>query len=124
MIDDLNCSSVHASVRPSVRPPASLPACPPSVSPTGPPARHAIHLSVSVGVDYVPVDVLLRFAPGVKQGVARVRILDDLSSPRMEGVEKFELVLRLATGGRLVEPWTTVVAIDDVTSDGAFVNDY
>ena len=46
-----------------------------------------------------------------------VTILDDLGQPRLEGVEKFDLVLRMPMGGSLGEPSQAVVMINDSLSD-------
>ena len=47
----------------------------------------------------------------------QVAIHDDLGQPVLEGVEKFDLVLRRPMGGDLGEPSLAVVSINDTLSD-------
>lgn len=59
----------------------------------------------------------LDFAPGVNMQTIRVTILDDRGQPRLEGTEKFELVLRLPSNAILGEPSKATVLINDSISD-------
>ena len=47
----------------------------------------------------------------------QVAIHDDLGQPVLEGVEKFDLVLRRPMGGDLGEPSLALVSINDTLSD-------
>ncbi|KAM5311565.1 FRAS1-related extracellular matrix protein 2 [Glossophaga mutica] len=73
--------------------------------------------SASAGADYVGISRNLDFAPGVSVQTARVIVLDDLGQPVLEGVEKFELVLRMPLRAAVGEPAKATVAIDDSLSD-------
>ena len=75
-----------------------------------------IHILVA-GLDYTAVNRILDFSPGEMTKTLQVAILDDLGQPRLEGVEKFELVLRMPMGGSLGEPSVSVVSINDSLSD-------
>lgn len=68
-------------------------------------------------MDYVGISKNLDFAPGVNMQTIRVTILDDLGQPRLEGTEKFELVLRLISNAILGEPSKATVFINDSISD-------
>ena len=71
----------------------------------------------TAGLDYVPVNRILEFKPGVKYQEFKVTILDDLGRPKIEGEESFELVLQMPMGGRLGTPSTAVVTLNDSISD-------
>ena len=59
----------------------------------------------------------LDFAPGVSAQTFRVTVLDDLGRPELEGVESFELVLRMPVHGILGDPAKATVFINDSVSD-------
>ena len=69
------------------------------------------------GIDYIPINQVVRFTPGVLEQTVQVTIIDDLGQPSLEGAEKFELVLRMPTGGSVGLPARTVVTINDSFSD-------
>lgn len=73
------------------------------------------------GVDYVGISRNLDFAPGVNMQTFRVVILDDLGQPVLEGVEKFELVLRMPMSATLGEPSKATVFINDSVSDCKYI---
>ncbi|KAL4838328.1 hypothetical protein H8958_009124 [Nasalis larvatus] len=73
--------------------------------------------SVTPGTDYVGISRNLDFAPGVNMQPVRVVILDDLGEPVLEGIEKFELVLRMPMNAALGEPSKAIVSINDSVSD-------
>lgn len=68
-------------------------------------------------MDYVGISRNLDFAPGVTMQIFRVTILDDLGQPVLEGLEKFELVLRMPMNGILGEPSKATILINDSISD-------
>ncbi|XP_007950639.1 FRAS1-related extracellular matrix protein 2 [Orycteropus afer afer] len=73
--------------------------------------------SADAGTDYVGISHNLDFAPGVNMQTVRVIILDDLGQPMLEGIEKFELVLRMPMNAALGEPSKATVSINDSVSD-------
>lgn len=72
---------------------------------------------VVAGIDYVPINQVVQFAPGVLEQTLQVTILDDLGQPKLEGDEKFQLVLRLPKGGNLGQPSKAIITINDSFSD-------
>ncbi|KAF3840915.1 hypothetical protein F7725_006777 [Dissostichus mawsoni] len=80
-------------------------------------SRKAEPVSAEAGIDYVGISLNLDFAPGVSMQTFRVTILDDLGQPELEGIESFELVLRMPVNGILGEPGMATVFINDSVSD-------
>lgn len=78
---------------------------------------HLLRYVYIAGVDYVGISRNLDFAPGVNMQTFRVTILDDLGQPVLEGLEKFELVLRMPMNAVLGEPSKTTIFINDTISD-------
>ncbi|XP_077361848.1 FRAS1-related extracellular matrix protein 2-like [Festucalex cinctus] len=74
-------------------------------------------VSAEAGVDYVGISQNLDFAPGMSALTFRVNIQDDLGRPELEGVETFDLVLRMPVNGILGEPAKMTVSINDSMSD-------
>lgn len=68
-------------------------------------------------MDYVGISQNLDFAPGVSMQMFKVAILDDVGQPELEGIETFELVLRMPVNGILGEPEKATVFINDTVSD-------
>lgn len=73
--------------------------------------------SAEAGLDYIAVNKILDFAPGVTLQRVKVTILDDLGRPRVEGSEDFQLLLRMPTDAMLGEPSVAMVTINDSISD-------
>ncbi|CAL8307259.1 unnamed protein product, partial [Gadus morhua 'NCC'] len=80
-------------------------------------SRKADTASAEAGIDYVGISRSLDFAPGVSAQTFRVTVLDDLGRPELEGVESFELVLRMPVHGILGDPAKATVFINDSVSD-------
>ncbi|XP_071125097.1 extracellular matrix protein 3-like [Mytilus edulis] len=80
-------------------------------------SRQTDPTSAEVGDDYVAVNKILNFPPGVSIKSINVTILDDLGQPDLEGPENYQLVLRMPMGGALGSPKTATVVIDDTISD-------
>ncbi|XP_018610966.2 FRAS1-related extracellular matrix protein 2a [Scleropages formosus] len=80
-------------------------------------SRKTDPVSAEAGSDYVGISRNLDFAPGVNMQTFRVTILDDLGHPVLEGVERFELVLRMPMNAILGEPAKAIVFINDSISD-------
>ena len=76
---------------------------------------------LTAGLDYIAVNKILDFAPGVTLQRVRVIILDDLGRPKVEGPETFQLLLRMPTAAMLGDPSVAVVTINDSISDGQCV---
>ncbi|KAM8975891.1 FRAS1-related extracellular matrix protein 2 [Pelodytes ibericus] len=74
-------------------------------------------ISAIASIDYVGISRNLDFAPGVNMQTFRVIILDDLGQPVLEGIETFELVLRMPMNAVLGEPSKATVFINDTVSD-------
>lgn len=73
--------------------------------------------SANAGTDYVGISRNIDFAPGVNMQTVRVIILDDLGQPLLEGIERFELMLRMPMNAALGEPSKATVSINDSVSD-------
>ncbi|KAG7265032.1 hypothetical protein CRUP_030417 [Coryphaenoides rupestris] len=80
-------------------------------------SRKTEPVSAEAGIDYVGISRNLDFAPGVSVQTIRVTVLDDLGRPELEGVERFELVLRMPAHGILGEPARATVFINDSLTD-------
>ncbi|XP_035241767.1 FRAS1-related extracellular matrix protein 2-like [Anguilla anguilla] len=80
-------------------------------------SRKTDPVSAEAGADYVGISRNLDFAPGVNMQTFRVTILDDLGQPVLEGVERFELILRMPMNGILGEPDKATIFINDSVSD-------
>ncbi|KAK3099400.1 hypothetical protein FSP39_003828 [Pinctada imbricata] len=73
--------------------------------------------SAIAGIDYIAVNNILDFAPGVTMNTVAVRILDDLGRPQIEGIEKFEVLLKGPRGASLGQPYIATININDTESD-------
>lgn len=73
----------------------------------------------SAGLDYIAVNKILDFAPGVTLNTVTIQILDDLGRPQLEGVEHFQIVLKSTIGGSLGSPDKATIYINDSQSDGS-----
>lgn len=74
----------------------------------------------SAGLDYIAVDKILTFEPSATVQTLKVVILDDLGLPKVEGKEEFELILRMPVNAKLGTQRTTLISINDSTSDCEF----
>jgi len=72
---------------------------------------------ISANSDYVGISQTLEFAPGITMQNIKVVILDDLGSPKLEGIETFDLVLRMPVQAILGEPSISQIIINDTISD-------
>ncbi|XP_076467569.1 extracellular matrix protein 3-like [Babylonia areolata] len=73
--------------------------------------------SAESGIDYIAVNKILDFAPGVTMQRIKVNILDDIGRPKVEGPETFKLLLRMPSEAVLGEPSVAVITINDTVSD-------
>ncbi|KAL1023755.1 hypothetical protein UPYG_G00045680 [Umbra pygmaea] len=80
-------------------------------------SRKTDPVSAEAGLDYVGISRNLDFAPGVTMQTFRVTILDDLGQPELEGLETFDLVLRMPLNAVLGEPSKTTITINDTITD-------
>ncbi|XP_051539722.1 FRAS1-related extracellular matrix protein 2-like isoform X4 [Myxocyprinus asiaticus] len=80
-------------------------------------SRKTDPVSAEAGLDYVGISRNLDFAPGVSMQTVRVTILDDLGQPILEGIERFELILRMPSNGVLGEPAKVTIFINDSIAD-------
>ncbi|KAJ8000694.1 hypothetical protein DPEC_G00183020 [Dallia pectoralis] len=80
-------------------------------------SRKSDPASAEAGLDYVGISRNLDFAPGVTMQTFRVTILDDLGQPELEGLETFDLVLRMPMNAVLGEPSRTTITINDTITD-------
>lgn len=74
-------------------------------------------LCLPAGLDYVGISHNLDFAPGVTMQTFRMTILDDLGQPKLEGLETFDLVLRMPMNAVLGEPSRATITINDTITD-------
>ncbi|XP_028974102.2 FRAS1-related extracellular matrix protein 3 [Esox lucius] len=80
-------------------------------------SRKSDPASAEAGLDYVGISRNLDFAPGVTMQTFRVTVLDDLGQPELEGLETFDLVLRMPMNAVLGEPSKTTITINDTVTD-------
>ncbi|KAG1699840.1 FRAS1-related extracellular matrix protein 2 [Nymphon striatum] len=73
--------------------------------------------SAQVGYDYVGIGKNLHFLPGVTLQTFKITILDDLGQPKLEGLETFEIVLRMPDNATIGTPNKVIVSINDTVSD-------
>lgn len=73
--------------------------------------------SAEAGLDYIAVNKILTFEPSATVQTLKVVILDDLGLPKVEGKEEFELILRMPVNAKLGTQRTTLISINDSTSD-------
>ena len=71
----------------------------------------------SAGMDYHAINKFVEFPAGGATQRVRVRIIDDLGRPKLEGLERFQLVLLMPTGGRTGQPSKATITINDTYSD-------
>ena len=72
---------------------------------------------IAAGLDYIAINKILTFEPGATVQILKVVILDDLGFPKVEGKEEFELVLKMPVNAKLGTQRTTLISINDSTSD-------
>lgn len=75
---------------------------------------------LSAGLDYIAVNTILDFGPGVTMNTIVIRILDDLGRPQLEGAETFQIILRDPTSAGLGSPNIAVITINDSLSDSEY----
>ncbi|XP_052795215.1 extracellular matrix protein 3-like isoform X1 [Mya arenaria] len=80
-------------------------------------SRRMGNYPAEVGMDYLPVTHILDFSPGQMTKTLQAIILDDVGIPQLEGPKTFELYFRIPVGGRVGQPSTAIVTIDDSVSD-------
>lgn len=81
-----------------------------------------IDFYLSAGIDYIAVNRILEFSPGVTMQTIKITILDDLGRPELEGEETFVVVLRMPIDASLGEPGVATITITDSISDCKFLN--
>ena len=75
------------------------------------------HQSAEAGLDYIAINKILTFELGATVKTLKVVIHADLGFPKVEGKEEFELVLEMPVNAKLGIKGTTLISINDSTSD-------